>query len=103
MTLRILFRVIVVVGLAVATAGPLEADPSKSRLRKAIDRVVERPELAHAFWGIEVRTLESGKVLYERNADKAFRPGSTMKLVTTAAALDALGPELRLQTTVETH
>jgi D-alanyl-D-alanine carboxypeptidase/D-alanyl-D-alanine-endopeptidase (penicillin-binding protein 4) len=85
-----------------ATALSAEADPSKSRLRKALDRVVEGPALAHAFWGIEVRSLTTGKTLYERNADKGFRPASTLKLVTTAAALDAFGPEARLRTTVET-
>ncbi len=88
--------------LALTTALSAEADPSKSRLRRALDRIVERPVLAHAFWGIEVRSLETGKTLYERNADKGFRPASTLKLVTTAAALDAFGPEARLRTTVET-
>jgi D-alanyl-D-alanine carboxypeptidase/D-alanyl-D-alanine-endopeptidase (penicillin-binding protein 4) len=88
--------------LALVTLSSAAADPSKGRLQKAIDRIVERPELAHAFWGIEVRSLGSGKTLYERNADKAFRPASTLKLVTTAAALDAFGPDARFRTTVET-
>jgi D-alanyl-D-alanine carboxypeptidase/D-alanyl-D-alanine-endopeptidase (penicillin-binding protein 4) len=88
--------------LIVTTALSAEADPSKSRLRKTLDRIVERPALAHAFWGIEVRSLSTGKTLYERNADKGFRPASTLKLVTTAAVLDAFGPEARLRTTLET-
>ena len=77
-------------------------DPSPSRLRKAIDAIVSRPEFAPALWGIEVRSLETGRTLYARNAEKAFRPASNMKLVTTAAALDAYGPDARLRTTVET-
>ena len=77
-------------------------DPSPSRLRKAIDAIVSRPDFAPAFWGIEVRSLSTGRTLYARNAEKAFRPGSNMKLVTTAAALDAYGPDARLRTTVET-
>jgi D-alanyl-D-alanine carboxypeptidase/D-alanyl-D-alanine-endopeptidase (penicillin-binding protein 4) len=88
--------------LILTTAASAAADPSKGRLKKALDRIVERPGLAHAFWGIEVRSLRTGRTLYERNADKGFRPASTLKLVTTAAALDALGPEARLRTTVET-
>jgi D-alanyl-D-alanine carboxypeptidase/D-alanyl-D-alanine-endopeptidase (penicillin-binding protein 4) len=88
--------------LVLAVAIPSSAEVSKRRLREAIDRVVERPVLAHAFWGIVVRDLDRGTILYEHNADKAFRPASTMKLVTTAAALDAIPPDARVRTTVET-
>jgi D-alanyl-D-alanine carboxypeptidase/D-alanyl-D-alanine-endopeptidase (penicillin-binding protein 4) len=90
------------VALALLTAAAAGADPSPSRLKKAIDAVVSRPEFAPAFWGIEVRSLATGRTLYARNAEKAFRPASNMKLVTTAAALDAYGPDARLRTTVET-
>ena len=80
---------------------PAAAEPSPESLRRRIEAVVARRVFASAFWGIEVRGLRSGRVLYARGADKNLRPGSTMKLVTTAAALDALGPEARLRTTVE--
>jgi D-alanyl-D-alanine carboxypeptidase/D-alanyl-D-alanine-endopeptidase (penicillin-binding protein 4) len=75
---------------------------SAGRLRKGIERVLARPALAPAWWGIEVRSLASGKVLYSLNATKNVKPGSTLKLVTTAAVLDALGPEARIRTSVET-
>jgi serine-type D-Ala-D-Ala carboxypeptidase/endopeptidase (penicillin-binding protein 4) len=87
-----------------AAAGPARraaADPSAKALRRAIDPIVLRPELAAAFWGIEVRSLETGRRLYAFNAERAFRPASTLKLVTTAAALDALGSDSRLRTSVE--
>ena len=71
-------------------------------LQGAIDRIVDRAAFAGAFWGIEVRSLKSGKVLYARNAEKNLKPASTLKLVTTAAALDAFGPDMRVRTTVET-
>ena len=88
--------------LALLASATARADPSSSRLKKAIDAIVSRPELAPASWGIEVRSLSSGRTLYARNAEKALRPASNMKLVTTAAALDAYGPDARLRTTVET-
>ena len=42
-----------------------------------------------------------GIVHLDVNADKAVTPASLMKLVTTGAALDVLGPDYRFETTVE--
>ena len=53
------------------------------------------------FWGMEVAELPSGRVLYERQADHLFIPASNMKLFTTAAALEKLGPGYVFRTTVE--
>ncbi|MET0556509.1 MAG: D-alanyl-D-alanine carboxypeptidase/D-alanyl-D-alanine-endopeptidase [Vicinamibacteria bacterium] len=89
--------------LALAVAAPVLArEPSPAALKRAIDAIVDRPAFAPAFWGIEVRDLRSGRVLYARNAGKNLKPASTLKVVTTAAILDALGPDERLRTTVET-
>jgi D-alanyl-D-alanine carboxypeptidase/D-alanyl-D-alanine-endopeptidase (penicillin-binding protein 4) len=88
--------------LAVLAAWPAVAFAGDSALQKAIDRIVDRPAFAPALWGIEVRSLPSGQVLYARNAGKNLKPASTFKLVATAAALDAFGPEARLRTTLTT-
>ena len=45
--------------------------------------------------------LANGKLLYERDADHLFIPASNMKMFTTAAALEKLGPDYVFQTTVE--
>ena len=89
--------------LVLAAAVPaLAREPSPAALKRSIDAIVDRPAWAPAFWGIEVRDLRGGRVLYARNAGKNLKPASTMKVVTTAAILDALGPDERLRTTVET-
>jgi D-alanyl-D-alanine carboxypeptidase/D-alanyl-D-alanine-endopeptidase (penicillin-binding protein 4) len=96
-------RALAAASMALALVAPhATGDPSPKRLARAIDTVVARAELASAFWGIEVRSLATGRTLYSRNAAQAFRPASTMKLVTTATALDALGADARLRTSVET-
>jgi D-alanyl-D-alanine carboxypeptidase/D-alanyl-D-alanine-endopeptidase (penicillin-binding protein 4) len=90
---------VVAVALSGGRASPA---PAPDALTAAIDHILDRPALAPAFWGIEVRSLKTGRLVYARNAEKNFQPASTLKLVTTAAALDAFGPEARRRTTVET-
>jgi serine-type D-Ala-D-Ala carboxypeptidase/endopeptidase (penicillin-binding protein 4) len=75
---------------------------SHNSLVKRIDTVLADPDLARGFWGIEVVSLDTGKVLYSQNADKLFTPASNTKLFTTAAALALIGPDYTSRTTVET-
>jgi D-alanyl-D-alanine carboxypeptidase/D-alanyl-D-alanine-endopeptidase (penicillin-binding protein 4) len=88
--------------LALVPAAVGAKEPSSGALKKVVERALDRPDFAAAFWAIEVRSLTSGRVLYERNARKNMTPASTLKLVTTAAALDVLGPHARVRTTLET-
>jgi D-alanyl-D-alanine carboxypeptidase/D-alanyl-D-alanine-endopeptidase (penicillin-binding protein 4) len=50
--------------------------------------------------GVMVVPLEGGAPLVSYNAEMAFNPASTMKLVTTHAALSLLGPDFRWRTTL---
>jgi D-alanyl-D-alanine carboxypeptidase/D-alanyl-D-alanine-endopeptidase (penicillin-binding protein 4) len=71
-----------------------------SELQTRISAVLRKPELAPAMVGIKVTSLETGKVLFEENANKLLRPASNMKLYTVAAALDRLSPDYRFVTSV---
>jgi D-alanyl-D-alanine carboxypeptidase/D-alanyl-D-alanine-endopeptidase (penicillin-binding protein 4) len=76
---------------------------SHKALEKRIATILSAPDLARGFWGMEVVSVSSGKVLYAQNADKLFTPASNTKLFTTAAALALIGPDYSFRTTVETN
>jgi len=70
-----------------------------AELPAALEAVAEQPSLAGARLGVQVETL-TGEAVVSRAGDRFFVPASTLKLLTTAAALTALGPEYTLQTSV---
>jgi D-alanyl-D-alanine carboxypeptidase/D-alanyl-D-alanine-endopeptidase (penicillin-binding protein 4) len=51
-------------------------------------------------WGVMVVSLTRGDTLFARNAGEMMQPASTMKLFSTAAALDRFGPEYTFSTDV---
>lgn len=69
-------------------------------LAQAIDAYIAQPQFARADWGIAVRSLDSGKVLYTHNADRLFVPASNAKLFTAGLALASLGSNTRIATTL---
>src|SRR6266404_1336011 len=80
-------------------AAPARAQ-SESTLAQRIQKIISRPEFAHANFGIEFCSLDTGKVLYALNADKLFVPASTTKILTEGALLAKLGADYRFQTRV---
>ncbi len=69
-------------------------------LVKHIDAIFNDPMFENAFWGVIIESLDTGKIWYERNPDKLFMPASNQKILTTAAALEELGPDYRFKTTL---
>lgn len=74
--------------------GPLAA------LRAELTEIFSDPVFAHAHWGVMVQSVETGEILYRRDAEKLFMPASNMKLVTAAVGLAQLGPDHRFRTRV---
>ena len=87
---------------AEATALRARREARTKILTAKINALLNQPEAARAFWGIDIFSLSSGRPLYEQNADKLFAPASNAKLFTTATALALLGPQYRYHTTIET-
>jgi serine-type D-Ala-D-Ala carboxypeptidase/endopeptidase (penicillin-binding protein 4) len=102
--MRYSIRLIVLIVLAAtwsAALRPVSAQPAA--LVATIDAVLADTAFADAFWGIHIVDLATGRTVYSRNAVNNFIPASTMKLLTTAAALEALGPDFRYTTGLYLH
>ena len=66
----------------------------------ALQRFLDNPALRHATVGVQVTCLNTGRHAISHNADKSLIPASTLKLVTSAVALEVLGDDFRYQTKV---
>jgi D-alanyl-D-alanine carboxypeptidase/D-alanyl-D-alanine-endopeptidase (penicillin-binding protein 4) len=64
-----------------------------------LDAILASPGMDGADVGLVVETLD-GQTVYTRAADRRQQPASNAKLVTSAVALDVLGPDYRFDTTV---
>ncbi len=85
--------------MAQQAVAPAPKPQTLAELQTRIAALLDQPQFAPARWGVRILT-EQGKIIFERDADKLFMPASNMKLYTTAAALDAFGPDFRFRTSV---
>jgi len=97
---RKLLTSIAIVFLSFASAGELLAADALENIQRKVAQYLKRPGVRSANWGIQVLDPEDNKVLVEVNPDKAFLPASVLKVVTTAAAVEKLGPDFRYRTGV---
>jgi D-alanyl-D-alanine carboxypeptidase/D-alanyl-D-alanine-endopeptidase (penicillin-binding protein 4) len=74
----------------------------ESQLPQAIAEITERPELRRSRWGIAIEPLaaKGDRPIYDREGNRYFIPASNAKLLTTAAALQTLGANFRITTSV---
>ncbi len=87
-----------------ATADPSTRLPSAlfptgagTALGSRITDLLRDPKAAAAHWGVAVTAMD-GTPIYGLDEGKLFRPASTAKLFTTAAAMALLGPDARVET-----
>jgi len=71
-----------------------------TELQKRLSDHVTQPRFAAALWGVKVVSRDTGKVLFEHNSQKLFSPASNSKLYTVALALDRLGADYRIRTSL---
>jgi len=81
---------------------PLGYDPDGRYVEvgRKISTILKKPALTQAEWGVDIRVVHDDSPVFVYNSDKLFPPASNVKLFTTAAALDRLGPDFRFRTYV---
>ncbi len=84
------------VGLSFLLGGCASVSPTSNSL----DQLLTDPALHGASVSLMVRDARSGATLYQHNPRTRLVPASNLKLLTTAAAMDVLGPQYRFATQV---
>lgn len=69
-------------------------------LQQSLQRLMAQERFEGALWGVKVVSLDSGKTLFEHNSHKLVSPASNSKLYTVALALDRLGVDYRIRTSL---
>ncbi len=96
-------RIIAVVSILLFTALPHRALSQEGSLgvaefRSRLEVLLADSILSRASVGIDIVRVEDGTPIASINADKLFHPGSTMKLVTSAAAIATLPADYGFRT-----
>ena len=93
-----LVALVLLLGVAACHATPRATVIPASRaagaipqLQRDIEAILAAPALTRSYWGVLVRSAKNDDTLYSLNPDKLLMPGSTMKIVTLAAAAERLG------------
>ena len=92
--------VVITLFFAFGLAQPGLLAQTAKTLPERIQSIMNRPEFAHASFGIEFCSLSTGKVIYQLNPNQLMVPGSTTKLLTEGTVLYLLGGDYRFHTRV---
>lgn len=65
--------------------------------------LLKNPSLKNVSYGISVMSTKKNSTLFNYRSDDLFSVASNMKLLTTSAALDYLGPDFEYKTTIEAN
>ncbi|MEW5798795.1 MAG: D-alanyl-D-alanine carboxypeptidase/D-alanyl-D-alanine-endopeptidase [Bacteroidota bacterium] len=96
------FFLFFIVGCSTHQATSYDVSTSAGKLAQALDEKFNDPQFENAHWGVLIKSLKTGEVVYSRNAKKMFMPASNMKLFTSSSAMMALGPDYRYFTRLVT-
>src|SRR5665213_518464 len=98
MNRQFLLPAILTIGLGVGLPAMAQSEAPPRTFTDAVHQVTSRPVYAHGEFGLEVTSLDTGKIVYAMNSQRLFTPGSTTKLFTEGTALYLLGADYRFHT-----
>jgi D-alanyl-D-alanine carboxypeptidase/D-alanyl-D-alanine-endopeptidase (penicillin-binding protein 4) len=78
-----------------------EQPTSIQKLNNEIEKLKIDKILIHASWSVCVMSVKTGEIISEYKSEQSLIPASTMKIVTTGAALSILGKDYQFKTTLE--
>jgi len=96
----VLLAALLAVAGGVMTPRAAEAPAAAVPLADRLAPLVRSPALSPDDTGIAVLLLPEGRPIFMRNADRPLLPASTLKILTSAAALALLKPEFVYQTRI---
>jgi D-alanyl-D-alanine carboxypeptidase/D-alanyl-D-alanine-endopeptidase (penicillin-binding protein 4) len=76
---------------------------SLEEIQGKVTQYLKSRALRSSEWGIEIVDPKNNQVLLSVNSEKTFTPASVVKVLTTATALEKLGPDFRYKTGVYTN
>lgn len=76
-------------------------EPKENTLKNTIRQFSKDPELKNAGIGFIAVDANSGEIVADWHPDMSLAPASTQKLISTATALEILGPDYRFETILE--
>src|SRR5687768_14058402 len=94
---------IVLLGFLVAAATFAREEPkalSAAELQRELAAHIGQKKFEAAQWGVKIVSLDSGAVLFETNGQKLLKPASNAKIFTGALALDVLGADTKIRTSL---
>jgi D-alanyl-D-alanine carboxypeptidase/D-alanyl-D-alanine-endopeptidase (penicillin-binding protein 4) len=95
------FLFALVFSVSTALAQPATAEKpveTLAQFQARLENAATNPRFDAALLGIKVESLDTGKVIFEQNADKLLKPASNGKMYTCAMALDRFGPDYKIRT-----
>lgn len=78
----------------------LQAQSVKAKLETAAANLLADPQMKHAILGLKVVNSETGELVFELNAETGLSPASCQKTITSAAAMEFLGPKYQYKTEI---